>query len=78
MGMTSTQPQQGPTRSCVSCGRTIDWNANVCPYCGHDYRHTLYPAEPHKKGFTGSIVILVVLLILCWPAGLIYLLIKWE
>jgi hypothetical protein len=26
------------TRNCVSCGRSISWDANVCPYCGHDYR----------------------------------------
>lgn len=25
-------------RCCVSCGRSIDWSASVCPYCGHDYR----------------------------------------
>jgi predicted amidophosphoribosyltransferase len=28
--------------------------------------------------FQGSLAILIVLLILCWPAGLIYLLIKWQ
>lgn len=26
-------------RLCVSCGRSIDFNANVCQYCGHDYRY---------------------------------------
>lgn len=25
-------------RNCVSCGRSIAFDANVCPYCGHDYR----------------------------------------
>ena len=25
-------------RNCVSCGRSIAWDANVCPYCGRDYR----------------------------------------
>lgn len=25
-------------RNCVGCGRAIAWDANVCPYCGHDYR----------------------------------------
>ena len=29
-------------RNCVGCGRPIDWNANVCPYCGHDYRFPGY------------------------------------
>jgi RNA polymerase subunit RPABC4/transcription elongation factor Spt4 len=25
------------TRICVSCGRPIEWDAEVCPYCGHTY-----------------------------------------
>jgi predicted RNA-binding Zn-ribbon protein involved in translation (DUF1610 family) len=25
------------TRICVSCGRPIDWNAEICTYCGHTY-----------------------------------------
>ncbi len=28
----------GATRNCVACGRSIGWDVNVCPYCGHDYR----------------------------------------
>lgn len=24
-------------RYCVNCGRSIPFDANVCPYCGHDY-----------------------------------------
>ncbi len=32
------QPDAPTTRQCVSCGRAINWNSNVCPYCGHDYR----------------------------------------
>ncbi len=29
----------GPaTRICVSCGRTIQFEAMVCQYCGYDYR----------------------------------------
>ena len=31
--------QQSVERHCVACGRTIDSNVNVCPYCGHDYRY---------------------------------------
>jgi predicted RNA-binding Zn-ribbon protein involved in translation (DUF1610 family) len=33
------------TRNCVSCGRAIAWDANVCPYCGHDYRAQMMPAQ---------------------------------
>lgn len=25
-------------RVCVSCGRPIEWNSEVCEYCGHKYR----------------------------------------
>ncbi|MFA5313719.1 MAG: zinc ribbon domain-containing protein [Methanomassiliicoccales archaeon] len=31
-----------------------------------------------KKKFTGSWVILIILIILCWPAALIYFFIKYE
>jgi hypothetical protein len=73
-----------PPRSCVSCGRTIAWDVNVCPYCGHDYRPQMMGPQPmygqpmpQQKGFQGSILILIILILLCWPAALIYLLIKW-
>ncbi len=35
------------TRNCVSCGRSFSWDANVCPYCGHDYRVAMAP--PRKE-----------------------------
>ena len=31
-------PAPPQTRQCVACGRTMMWDANVCPYCGKDYR----------------------------------------
>ena len=34
--MTSTEVDR--SRHCTSCGRMISWDANVCPYCGHDFR----------------------------------------
>lgn len=34
------------TRSCVACGRQIQWDANVCPYCGHDYRQQMQGTQP--------------------------------
>jgi len=33
-------------RKCVKCGRMIMWDANVCPYCGHDYRQPAQPMMP--------------------------------
>lgn len=37
------------TRNCVSCGRAMAWDANVCPYCGHDYRMVMQPQMAPKK-----------------------------
>ena len=44
--------ETGQTRQCVSCGRTISWDANVCPYCGHDFRvpQTIRAVEPISNG----------------------------
>ncbi len=60
--MSSTTGAQG-SRNCVSCGRAIQWDANVCPYCGHDYRARFMPmaAPPREAGRarTGGILILV-------------------
>lgn len=53
----------GPTqtRNCVSCGRSIAFDANVCQYCGHDYRVAAAPPK-HEKGMlsmVGGILILI-------------------
>lgn len=31
-------PAPTGSRRCVACGRELAWDANVCPYCGRDYR----------------------------------------
>jgi predicted nucleic acid-binding Zn ribbon protein len=75
--MTSEQPGQAPTRNCVACGRAIAWDANVCPYCGHDFRPAMTGQQGSgKKSFKGSLAILIILIIFCWPAGLVYFFIK--
>lgn len=59
------------SRSCVGCGRAIAWDANVCPYCGHDYR---YPAgaAPRAPAISDGMKILFYLLsFLIWIAGII-------
>jgi hypothetical protein len=60
--MTSA-PGAAPTRNCVSCGRAISWDANVCPYCGHDYRVAMAgPGAPKKESampVIGGILILI-------------------
>ena len=50
------------TRNCVNCGRSIAWDANVCQYCGHDYRAQAAGPAPHEKGvlsLVGGIFILI-------------------
>jgi hypothetical protein len=57
--LTSGQQQM---RTCVSCGRQIPWDANVCQFCGHDYRAQATAAPPHEKGalsLVGGILILI-------------------
>lgn len=39
-------PAPPQTRQCVACGRTMMWDANVCPYCGKDYRQPAPGAMP--------------------------------
>ncbi len=53
---------EGGSRKCVSCGREIPMDANVCQYCGHDYRVQAGPPAPKEKGMlsiVGGILILV-------------------
>jgi len=60
--------QQG-TRYCVSCGRAISWDSNVCPYCGHDYRVQMMAPQPQIS--EGMKIVFYVLSFLIWIAGLI-------
>jgi len=58
---------QHPQRNCVSCGRAIDWNANICQYCGHDYRPGAirpYQAGQPKKSKSGLWIIAILVLII--------------
>jgi predicted nucleic acid-binding Zn ribbon protein len=47
--MEASAGSQQSTRNCVSCGRSIMWDANVCPYCGHDFRGVMQPQQAAKK-----------------------------
>lgn len=72
----SQAPSAGrATRTCVSCGRVIDWHANVCPYCGHDYRAALQPTPAvAKSGKPIAAGILIILAgVLAIVMGVIYL-----
>jgi predicted nucleic acid-binding Zn ribbon protein len=46
---------------CVQCGKPIAQDANVCPYCGKDYRVQAAPAAKKKSvmPLVGGILILV-------------------
>lgn len=53
---------EGGSRKCVSCGREIAMDANVCQYCGHDYRAlATAPAQKEKSvmPIIGGVLILV-------------------
>ena len=63
-------------RNCISCGRPIDFNANVCPYCGYDYRMpmTMGPPPVRKSGTPVAGGVLVVIAgILALANGFFYL-----
>ena len=58
------------SRSCVGCGRAISWDANVCPYCGHDYRYAAAgPPAPHISD--GMKILFYILSFIFWIAGVI-------
>ena len=56
-------------RGCVACGRTIPDVANVCPYCGHDYRSQ--SAMPSAAIGTGLRILFYVLSFIIPIAGFI-------
>ncbi|UCE92346.1 MAG: hypothetical protein JSV90_04205 [Methanobacteriota archaeon] len=72
-GIVSAMPQPSqPPRTCVSCGRKIDWHANVCPYCGHDYRSAMQPVpvvvKSAKPIVAGALIIIAGLLAIAMGA----------
>jgi len=67
--MEATGGQQ--QRNCVGCGRTIAWDANVCPYCGRDYRAQMMMPQGQPTLSDGVKVILYVISFLIWFVGII-------
>jgi len=69
-----SQGGQG-SRNCVSCGRPISFDANVCPYCGHDYRVVMAGPQVQKKEsaspVAGGVLILLGSLVYFLVGGLI-------
>jgi len=66
-------PAPPQTRQCVACGKSMMWDANVCPYCGKDYRQPapgMMPMAPPKK-HTALPVVGGILMLLVGIAGLV-------
>jgi predicted nucleic acid-binding Zn ribbon protein len=55
----AVEPAGPATRHCVQCGRPISWDANVCMYCGRDYRAKVTRAGTEGYLTTGAVLILV-------------------
>jgi predicted nucleic acid-binding Zn ribbon protein len=55
---------QQSSRRCIACGRPIDWSAQLCPYCGHDYRQQARPAQPKKDTALWVVVIVLIVIII--------------
>ena len=72
-GVAGAQPA-GTTRSCVGCGRSIPWEANVCPYCGHDYRIPTGVVAPPRKSLApvAAGILLVIAGIAAIAMGMFY------
>ena len=57
-------------RHCVSCGRQIDWNSNVCPYCGHDFQQAssaVHADSPLEETIDGVVRAVFYILSMCFP-----------
>lgn len=53
-------PQEPNPRMCVQCGKSIPMDANVCQYCGKDYRVQPAPAKKQTvMPMIGGILVLV-------------------
>jgi len=60
----------GGMRNCVGCGRSIAFDANVCPYCGRDYR-VVMSAQPRQQISDGIKILFYILSFLIFIVGLI-------
>lgn len=59
----------------MSCGRSIAFDANVCPFCGHDYRPQAMAPVMQKKDsalpVVGGIFLIIISLIYLGLGGII-------
>ena len=57
------------SRNCVQCGRSIDWDVEICMYCGFNYS-----MPKLKRGSEGHLITGAILTILASIMGLVFLL----
>lgn len=55
----------------MSCGRSISWDANVCPYCGHDYRMQMMAPATSAPMSDGMKILLYIISFLFSIVGII-------
>lgn len=74
MSAPATYPGYG-SRSCVACGRAIQFDAGVCPYCGHDYRIPLgAPAKAPRTWMpTVGGILIIIAAVLAIMMGILYM-----
>jgi len=62
---------QTGARKCVSCGRPISWDVNVCPYCGKDYRVQPMAQQEQPQVSSGMKILLYIVSLLVPLVGFI-------
>lgn len=71
IGSPTTAPRLSDPRHCVSCGRSIQSDANVCPYCGHDYRAQWMRPQAVEQIGSGMKILFYILSLIVPIAGFI-------
>lgn len=71
IGVPTAMPRLSDPRHCVSCGRSIPSDANVCPYCGHDYRAQWMRPQAVEQISSGMKILFYILSLVFPVAGFI-------
>lgn len=71
IGAPSATTKPAGSRYCVSCGRSFGVDANVCPYCGYDYRVQWMRPQVNETISSGMRILFYVLSLLFPIVGFI-------
>jgi DNA-directed RNA polymerase subunit RPC12/RpoP len=71
IGSPIAAPRMSDPRHCVACGRSIQSDANVCPYCGHDYRAQWMRPQAVEQISSGMRILFYILSLIFPLAGFI-------